>query len=127
MSAFLQIITRVYRRPKMLMANIKSLEAQSDPDWEQTMIVDGEGRGVGDAQAALANFSPYVSGQYIWILDDDDLCVRPNLVMEVKKQQLEEASKSLEALQQNRKGPVYRLQHYLKLIGEDLAHLLPLQ
>ena len=44
-----------------------------------------------------------------------------NLVMEVKKQQLDEAGKSLEALQQSRKGPVYRLQHYLKLIGEDLG------
>lgn len=44
-----------------------------------------------------------------------------NLVMEVRKQQLEESQKSLEALQQSRKGPAYRLQHYLKLIGEDLA------
>jgi len=44
-----------------------------------------------------------------------------NLVMEVKKQQLDESTKSLEALQQSRKGPVYRLQHNLKLIGEDLA------
>ena len=44
-----------------------------------------------------------------------------NLVMEVKKQQLEESQKSLEALNQSRKGPVYRLQHYLKLIGEDLG------
>lgn len=42
-----------------------------------------------------------------------------NLVMEVKKQQLDEAGKSKDALQQSRKGPVYRLQHYLKLIGED--------
>jgi hypothetical protein len=44
-----------------------------------------------------------------------------NLVMEVKKLQLEEAGKALDALQQSRKGPVYRLQHYLKLIGEDLG------
>jgi hypothetical protein len=44
-----------------------------------------------------------------------------NLVMEVKKQQLDEASKALDGLQQSRKGPVYRLQHYLKLIGEDLS------
>jgi hypothetical protein len=42
-----------------------------------------------------------------------------NLVMEVRKQQLEESQKSLEALQQNRKGPEYRLRHYLNLIGED--------
>jgi hypothetical protein len=44
-----------------------------------------------------------------------------NLVMEVKKQQLEEAGKSLASLQQSRRSPVYRLQHHLKLIGEDLG------
>jgi len=44
-----------------------------------------------------------------------------NLVMEVKKQQLDEAGKALDALQQSRKGPAYRMQHYLKLIGEDLG------
>ena len=42
-----------------------------------------------------------------------------NLVMEVKKLQLDESGKALEALQQSRKGPVYRLQHYLKLIGDS--------
>jgi hypothetical protein len=41
-----------------------------------------------------------------------------NLVMEVKKQQLDEAGKALEALQQSRKGPESRLKHYLALIGE---------
>jgi hypothetical protein len=44
-----------------------------------------------------------------------------NLVMEIKKKQLDEANQSLDALQQSRKGPVYRLQHQLKLIGEDLG------
>src|SRR6185312_11770240 len=42
-------------------------------------------------------------------------------VMEVRKKQLEEANASLVALQESRKAPVYRLQHALKLIGEDLA------
>src|SRR5262249_23154163 len=42
------------------------------------------------------------------------------LVMEVRKQQLNEAQKSLDALEQSRKGPVFRLQHYLKLIGANL-------
>jgi hypothetical protein len=41
-----------------------------------------------------------------------------NLVMEVKKQQLEEAGKAQDALQQSRKGPESRLKHYLALIGE---------
>lgn len=44
-----------------------------------------------------------------------------NLVMGVRKQQLDEAGKSLEALQQSRQGPVSRMQYYLKLTGDDLA------
>jgi hypothetical protein len=44
-----------------------------------------------------------------------------NLVMEVRKQQLDEAQKSLDSLQQSRKVPYSRMQYYLKLIGEDLG------
>lgn len=43
-----------------------------------------------------------------------------NLVMEVRKYQLGESQKSLEALQQSRKAPVHRLEHNLKLLGDDL-------
>jgi hypothetical protein len=43
-----------------------------------------------------------------------------NLVMEVRKQQVDEAQKSLDALQQSRLGPVNRMQHYIQLVGEDL-------
>ncbi len=42
-----------------------------------------------------------------------------NLIMEVRRKQLEEAKKSLDSLEQNRKSPEYRLQHYLQLIGEE--------
>ena len=45
--------------------------------------------------------------------------VMHNLVMEVKKLQLEEAQKSLETLQQNRIAPVERMKYYLKLSGID--------
>jgi hypothetical protein len=68
----------------MLMANIRSLEAQTDADFDQTMLVDGEGRGVGEAQAMLANYAPYLRGQYIFVLDDDDMCIRRTLVEELK-------------------------------------------
>jgi hypothetical protein len=44
-----------------------------------------------------------------------------NLVMEVRKLQLDEAQKSLDALQQSRLGPKSRMQYFLKLIGEDLG------
>ncbi len=42
-----------------------------------------------------------------------------NLVMEIKKHQLEEAQKSLETLQQNRQAPEERMKYYLKLSGLD--------
>ncbi|MFN0139689.1 MAG: neuraminidase-like domain-containing protein [Pyrinomonadaceae bacterium] len=42
-----------------------------------------------------------------------------NLVMEIKKHQLEEAAKSLEGLEQNRKSPEHRMNYYLQLVGED--------
>ncbi len=42
-----------------------------------------------------------------------------NRMMEIKKKQREEAQKSLESLEQNRKGPEHRMRYYLKLIGED--------
>ncbi len=42
------------------------------------------------------------------------------LMMDVRKLQLEEAEKSLESLQQNRKAPEYRLKYYLQLAGEEV-------
>lgn len=45
------------------------------------------------------------------------------LVLDVKQRQLDEANQALEALQQNRLAPVNRLQHYLRLIGGDLAQV----
>jgi glycosyltransferase involved in cell wall biosynthesis len=83
--AFLQVLTRCYRRPNLLMANIRSLEAQTDPDWRQTLLVDGEGRGVGAAQAALSNHAPQVRGEWIHIVDDDDRYIRPTLIAELKE------------------------------------------
>jgi|GEM_PF-475368 len=46
-----------------------------------------------------------------------------NLVMEVKKMQVEEANSALEGLQQNRRTTEYRLRHYLQMMGEDLAKI----
>jgi len=43
-----------------------------------------------------------------------------NLVMEVKKMQVEEANAALEGLEQNRRTTEYKLRHYLQLIGEDV-------
>lgn len=80
--AFLEVVTRTFRRPTLLAINRESLEQQTDDDWSQSFIDDPIGRGVGYSYERLAMFP--VRGDYIWILDDDDLCARPTLVAELK-------------------------------------------
>jgi hypothetical protein len=45
------------------------------------------------------------------------------LVMTVRKQQLDEATRALEALQQSRKAPAQRMQYYLALIGDTTTQV----
>ena len=68
---FLTVVTRCYKRPDMLVENMTSLEGQTDPDYEQLFIVDFEGRGIGWANRALGTVEP--AGEYVMVLDDDDM------------------------------------------------------
>lgn len=82
--AFLEVITRTCNRPKLLAKNQASLARQTDPDFRQTILVDDVGRGIGWAQAQLADYAHQLTGEYIWLLDDDDMCIRDTLVEELK-------------------------------------------
>ncbi|MFZ6014528.1 MAG: neuraminidase-like domain-containing protein, partial [Bacteroidota bacterium] len=44
-----------------------------------------------------------------------------DLIMEIRKKQLEEAQKNVESLEQNRKAPEARMKYYLQLAGEDIS------
>lgn len=79
---FLEVITRTCKRPALLAVNQASLQVQTCDDWVQTLLVDNVGRGMAYAQGQLADFAP--SGDYLWLLDDDDACIRPELVEELK-------------------------------------------
>lgn len=81
LSPFLEVVTRCFRRPEMLKINQASLQAQTCAYWRQTLIVDDVGRGVGWANGNLASFQPV--GEYVWLLDDDDVCIRETLVDEL--------------------------------------------
>lgn len=72
-SPFFEVLTRTYKRPTMLARNLAMLAAQSDPDYVQTLLVDEIGIGVAAANARLAEVE--VIGAYVWVLDDDDICV----------------------------------------------------
>jgi len=48
-----------------------------------------------------------------------------NLVMEIKKLQLEEAQKTIDSLYQNRKAPEAKMRYYMQLIGEKDQSKIP--
>ena len=75
---FLTVVTRCYKRPKALKKNIRSLEMQTEQDFEQVFIVDEEGKGLHEANKALA--SATVRGDYVMVLDDDDMLSCPDSI-----------------------------------------------
>jgi len=79
--ALLEIITRTYKRPAMLRHNRASLERQSSHDWTQTMMIDHEGIGIAATYERLSTYEP--GGDFVWLLDDDDLCVYEDLVADL--------------------------------------------
>lgn len=81
--ALLEVVTRCYKRPKMLAINAASLDAQMCPDWAQTLLKDSQGIGVPAANARLAEFDPY--GEYVLVLDDDDMLVDRRLVLDLQR------------------------------------------
>lgn len=80
----LEIVTR-HRpgREKKLARCIQSVKGQTDHDFGQTILVDHEARGVEYANGMLASFTP--SGDWVWILDDDDVCCSPDVVADTKR------------------------------------------
>ncbi len=81
---FLEVLTRSYKRPRMLAVNQASLRNQTDNDWVQTLLVDDIGRGIEWATENMAAYAPKLVGDYVWILDDDDTCILPTFVAELK-------------------------------------------
>lgn len=73
----LEVVTRhLPTRPTMLARNQASVQALGEHAM-QTVLVDSVGRGVGWANAQLADFEP--AGAYVWLLDDDDEAIDPGL------------------------------------------------
>ena len=75
---FLSIVTRCYKRPSFLENNQASLRAQTVTNYEQLLIIDDIGRGIHAANMALAD--AYPAGDYVLVLDDDDVITDPEMI-----------------------------------------------
>ena len=69
----------------MLAANQASLAAQTDGDWTQTLLIDEGRRGIDWATEQFTGYAPHLAGDYVWVLDDDDLCILPTFVAGLKQ------------------------------------------
>lgn len=81
---FLSIVTRCYKRPKMLAKNRVSAGAQIEGDFEQVFIVDDIGKGLHWANRTLHVNRARAMGEYVLILDDDDMFVDRNAIRYLK-------------------------------------------
>jgi hypothetical protein len=78
---FLEIVTRTCRRPRLLADNVASV-ALLGSDVKHTILRDEQGLGVAAANARLADFTP--TAEYVWVLDDDDMCIYDDLVADLR-------------------------------------------
>ena len=86
MAPFLEVLTRTFgKRPHLLAINQESLRRQTDSDWIQIILMDAEARGIGFATEQMAAYAPNLVGEYIFCLDDDDTCICPTLVADLKR------------------------------------------
>jgi hypothetical protein len=81
---FLTIITRVFKRPRGLAENLLSIDQLINPDYEQIFINDDVGHGLLAANKSFSDVKHMISGQYVFLLDDDDFIVNRDMIDDLK-------------------------------------------
>lgn len=77
--------TPTYKRPVMLSICRQSVEAQSDPSWEQLIVPDEVGIGIPGMFREIPNNTRRMKGRYIYVLQDDDMLADKYFVEELRK------------------------------------------
>lgn len=77
---FLSIVTRTHNRPDMLRCNMESVAAQTCQDLEHVILHDSVGRGLQWANSQYARYAPALSGDYVLMLDDDNVLAHSEAV-----------------------------------------------
>ena len=84
---FVSFVTRCHKRPRMLLRCLTSISRQDDPDFENVIIVDEAGIGVVAANALYnkPENKSRVHGNYVHLIDDDDVICSTDFVSVVKR------------------------------------------
>lgn len=89
----ISVITRSCGRPEKLQANQRSLQSQTDPDFEQIIIKDTACKGYLWANTKIFQVAEKLNGRYVYVLDDDDCLINNDFIKKLK--QFIEAQKKL--------------------------------
>lgn len=82
---FLTIVTRRHpKRPSYFRNHSLSIERQTCQDYQKLNILDEIGRGVAWANRVLNEYKDGVKGEYVFILDDDDILINNNFIRDMK-------------------------------------------
>ena len=81
---FLEVITRTYKRPTMLAACGASLLRQTDRDFEHVILHDETGIGIAATYECLRSHEP--KGEWVLVLDDDNVILDESLIEKLKIQ-----------------------------------------
>lgn len=85
METFLSIYTPTYKRPGLLQRNVDSVCAQTISEVIQHYIVRDEvGIGIGGMFAAIEENARHLTGDYVYVLQDDDVLAGPDVVAKLR-------------------------------------------
>lgn len=83
--SFLTIYTPTYQRPSLLQVCEDSVQAQTDVgDIQHLVIRDEVGVGIDGMYAAIPANTYYMTGQYVYVLQDDDMLADNDVVADLQ-------------------------------------------
>lgn len=81
----LTIYTPTYKRPTYLKRCLRSVENQTCQDYQHLVVRDEIGIGIAGMFAEIINHLSEMKGNYIYLLQDDDVLASPDVLEELKK------------------------------------------
>lgn len=81
---FMSFVTRCCNRVQPLERCIKSVNKQTSQDFEHIFLVDDTGKGYAYANAQFFRHKEKVTGDFVFLLDDDDYLIEPNFIKYIK-------------------------------------------
>jgi GT2 family glycosyltransferase len=104
---FLTIYTPTYRRPNLLAACVASVDRQTArADIQHVIVRDAVGIGIAGMFAAIPDHLGELRGKYIYLLQDDDTLIGPDVVHDLRAFVAEQGDPAVVIVKVRKRGQV---------------------